>query len=79
MIKIEYPTVMPLARRIRKDTKRLDSDKLIGRMKKNITCLTLSSLLLKKLLMTLLMIWTRFYSQERLFGAHSYAPSNLTA
>ena len=34
MIKIEYPTVMPLARRIQKDTKRLDSDKLIGRMKK---------------------------------------------
>ena len=41
MIKIEYPTMMPLARRIQKDTKRLDSDKLIG--------------------------------------AHSYAPSNLTA
>ena len=34
MIKIEYPTMMPLARRIQKDTKRLDSDKLIGRMKK---------------------------------------------
>ena len=33
MIKIEYPTMMPLARRIQKDTKRLDSDKLIGRMK----------------------------------------------
>ena len=34
MMKIEYPTVMPLARRIQKDTKRLDSDKYIGRMKK---------------------------------------------
>ena len=34
MIKIEYPKVMPLARRIQKDTKRLDSDELIGRMKK---------------------------------------------
>ena len=33
MIKIEYPTMMPLARRIQKDTKRLDSDTLIGRMK----------------------------------------------
>ena len=33
-IYIEYPTVMPLARRIQKDTKRLDSDELIGRMKK---------------------------------------------
>ena len=28
MIKIEYPTMVPLARRIQKDTKRLDSDKL---------------------------------------------------
>ena len=34
MINIEYPTMVPLARRIRKDTKRLDSDKLIRRMKK---------------------------------------------
>ena len=34
MIKIEYPTMMPFARRIQKDTKRLDSGKLIRRMKK---------------------------------------------
>ena len=40
MIKIEYPTVMPLARRIQKDTKRLDSDKLIGRMKNRTNYMT---------------------------------------
>ena len=34
MIKIEYPKMVPLARRIQRDTKRFDSDKLIRRMKK---------------------------------------------
>ena len=40
--------------------------------------MTSNSQLLKTLLMTLLIVWIRFYSQERPFGARSYVPSNLT-
>ena len=41
--------------------------------------LALNLLSLRNLLTIPLIIWIRFYSQERLFGARSYAPSNLTA
>ena len=39
--------------------------------------ISFSKQLLIKYLMPLI-IWIRFYSQERLFGARSYAPSNVT-